>query len=132
MTRSRIYIPLILMHFLLLSCTSNEKYKKDLLSDDRTKIDMACYKLGEIRDTSAIKPLFKKILDPRISNDLRFKGMSVNYCRLMALRKISGVDVGREIDQFRVDTVATLFYLDWAVRQGFLNGKDEVDIYYYQ
>ena len=93
---------------------------------------MACFELGELKDTSAIKPLFTKILDPRISNDLRFKGMSVNYCRLMALRKISGVDIGRVIDQFGVDTAATVFYLDWAVKEGFLKNKDEVDIYYYK
>jgi hypothetical protein len=86
--------------------------------------------LGELKDTSAIKPLFTKILDPRISTNLRFKGMSVNYCRLVALRKISGVDIGRNIYQFGLDTAATLFYLDWAVKEGFLKNKDEVDIYY--
>ena len=132
MLRSKIFIPFIFMHFLLMSCTSNEKYKQDLLSDDKTKIDMACYKLGELKDTSAIKPLFTKILDPRISNDLRFKGMSVNYCRLTALRKISGVDIGRNIYQYWPDTAATLLYLEWAVKEGFLKNKDEVDIYYYR
>ncbi len=75
LTVNRVHIPFLLLHFLLLSCTSNEKYKKDLLSDDKAKIDVACYKLGELRDLSAIKPLFTKILDPRMSNDLRFKGM---------------------------------------------------------
>jgi hypothetical protein len=132
MSLSRICIPFILIHVLILSCTSNEKYKHDLLSDDKTKIDMACYKLGEMRDTSAIKALFTKILDPRISNDLRFKGISVNYCRLAALRNISGVDIGRNIYQFWPDTAGTLFYLDWEVKKGFLKNKKEVDIYYYR
>ena len=126
----RICIYFILFYFLLLSCTSREKYKKDLLSNDKTKIDIACFELSELKDTSAIKPLFTKILDPRISTNLRFKGMSVNYCRLGALKKISGVDIGRKIDQFGPDTAATLFYLDWAVKEGFLKNKDEVDIYY--
>lgn len=112
------------------SCTSREKYKRDLLSDDKTKIDRACYELGEAKDTSAVRLLLTKALDPRISTNLRFKGMSVNYCRLGALRKISGIDIGRKIDQFGTDTAATLFYLDWAVKQGYLKDKGEVDIYY--
>ena len=48
----------------------------------------------------------------------------------MALRDISCVDIGKVIGQFRVDTVATLFYLDWAVREGLLKSKDEVNIFY--
>jgi hypothetical protein len=130
MAFSRVLIPIVFANIILLSCTSREKYKQDLLSDDKTKIDIACFELGELKDTSAVKPLFAKILDPRVSTNLRFKGMSVNYCRLGALKKISGVDIGRKIDQFGPDTAATLFYLDWAVKEGFLKSKDEVDIYY--
>jgi len=114
------------------SCTLTEKYKQDLLSDDQNKIDEACYKLGEAKDTSAVKLLLTKILDPRMSTNIRFKGMTVNYCRLSALKKISGVDIGRKFDQFGVDTVATNFYIDWAVRQGYLKDKIEVDISYYK
>ena len=73
------------------ACSSSEDYKKDLLSDNQNKIDNACYELDELKDTSAVKPLLTKALDPRISTNLKFKGMSVNYCRLVALKKISGV-----------------------------------------
>jgi hypothetical protein len=128
----KIYMLSVIATILLISCTSPEKYKKDLLSDDKNKIDNACYELGELRDTSAIKPLLAKALDPRISTNLKFKGMSVNYCRLGALKKISGVDIGRKIDQFGPDTAATNFYLDWAVKQGYLKDKNEVDINYYK
>jgi hypothetical protein len=109
---------------------TKEKYKQDLLSDDKIKIDKACYELGELKDTSSIRLLFTKILDPRISNDLRFKGMSVNYCRLIALRKISGIDIGRKIDQLGPDTAATYFYLDWAIKSGYLKSKSDIDIFY--
>lgn len=122
----------ILTTILLTSCTSTEKYKNDLLSDNKNKIDNACYELGELKDTSAIKLLLTKALDPRISTNLKFKGMSVNYCRLGALKKISGVDIGRRFDQFGPDTVATNFYLEWAVKQGYLKDKSEVDINYYK
>ena len=61
---------------------------------------------------------------------MNFKGMTVNYCRLGALKKISGVDLGRKLDQFTVDTAASNFYLDWAIKQGYLKDKSEVNIYY--
>ncbi|MBL7724167.1 MAG: hypothetical protein JNK27_08450 [Chitinophagaceae bacterium] len=127
---TRIFVLVIFTHIAMLSCSSSEKYKKDLLSDDKTKIAKACFELGDRKDTSAVKLLFTKILDPRICTDLRFKGMSVNYCRLIALKKISGVGIERRVDQFGPDTSATLFYLDWAVKEGFLTHKNEVDIYY--
>jgi len=121
------FVPAII---LLASCTSTEKYKKDLLSNDKDKIDNACYELGELKDTSAVRPLLTKALDPRISHKLKFKGMSVNYCRLTALKKISGADMERRIDQFGPDTAATQFYLDWAVKQGYLKDKNEIEINY--
>jgi hypothetical protein len=90
----------------------------------------ACYELGEARDTSAVKFLFVKILDPRISTDIRFKGMCVSYCRLTALKKIAGLDPERKISQFEVDTLAVNYYLDWAIKEGYLNNKNDVDINY--
>jgi hypothetical protein len=124
-------ILLVLITFWFASCNSTDQYKRDLLSNDVKKIAHACRKLGELNDTSAIKPLLTKALDPRMSTSLRYKGMCINYCRLIALKKISGVDIGRKIDQFEPDTAATHFYLDWAVEQGYVKYSDEVDIDYY-
>jgi hypothetical protein len=90
----------------------------------------ACYALGEARDTSAVKSLFTRILDPRISNDIRFKGMSVCYCRLTAIRKIAGRDPEKRINQYEVDTSAVYYFLDWAIKEHYLTSKDEVDIDY--
>jgi len=112
------------------SCTPTRNYKQDLLSNNTSIIDEACYRLGEAKDTSAVKLLFTKILDPRISHDLRFKGMTVNYCRLGALRKIFGAE--RKSDQSKVDTAATNYYLDLAVGQGYLKNRNDVDIYYFK
>jgi hypothetical protein len=124
---------IFLSGFILInSCNSTENYKRDLLSDDKNKIDKACFELGEAKDTSAVKLLLTKALDPRISHDIRFKGMSVNYCRLIALKKISGIDIGRKINQFGPDTTATLFYLNWAVKQRHLKDTSEVDISYFK
>ena len=115
---------------ILFSCNSTEKYKQDLPSDNVTAICKACYELGEAKDTSSVKLLLTRILDPRVSNDLRFKGMSVAQCRLGALRKISNIDVIKKEKSYIPDTAAVDFYLDWALKKGYLKSKNEVDINY--
>jgi hypothetical protein len=123
-------ILLISTQLILLSCNSTEKYKQNLRSDNVTAICEACYELGKLRDTSAIKLLLTGILDPRVSNDLRFKGMSVAQCRLRALKKISNIDVIKKENAYIPDTAAVNFYLDWALKKGYLKNKNEVDINY--
>jgi hypothetical protein len=117
---------------LIYSCTSRKDYTKRLASGHISDICDACYHLGETRDTSAVQLLLDRILDPRRSTNLFYKGMCVNYCRLVALKKISGLPSGRKPDQFDVDTVAALFYLDWAVKRGFIKSKEDVDIDYFK
>jgi hypothetical protein len=131
MTRLKILL-FLLFNSCLFACTSTEEYKKDLSSENIDKIDQACYELGKAHDTSAIKPLLVKALDPRMTTDLRFYGMTVNYCRLTALSKITGEDVIRPFDKFKVDTAATLFYLNWAIKHGHIKDTNSVDIYYYK
>ncbi len=114
----------------LCCCTSAAQYKQDLPSGDINKIDSACYQIGEARDTSAVKFLLAKILDPRVSTRLKFYGMPVNYCRLVALRKISGIETAKMLNQLRVDTPATYFYLKWTMAKGYLKNKNEAVIFY--
>ena len=56
------------------SCDQKKDYKVDLLSDDIVKIDKACFELGEAKDTSAVRLLLNHLKDPRITNNLNFKG----------------------------------------------------------
>jgi hypothetical protein len=117
--------------FLILSsCSNTEEYKQDLLSGDKRKIIEACYELGEKRDTSAVKNLLYQALDPRITHDSRYKGRSINHIRIFALQKISNNQYQRKIDYKHVDTIATLFFRDWAIESKYLKDETEVDIYY--
>src|SRR5207342_2381613 len=126
MTTPKILL-LLFCEAVLFSCTSREKYKRDLQSENINKVDKACFELGEAKDTSAVKLLLTHILDPRMSTNINYKGKTVNYCRLTALKKISGVDLGRQINQFWPDTAVTLFYLDWAVKNGHIRDTNEID-----
>jgi hypothetical protein len=115
MRKSKIILALLFSGLLLFFILrpSNVKLRNDLnYINHPTIIDKAAYKLGERKDTSAVKPLLTNILDMRMSTNLNFKGMTVCYCRLTALKKISGVEPLLKLNQFEVDTAAVQFYLD--------------------
>ena len=119
----------LLLYFILRP--TNQKLKKDLYYKNHpTIIDKAAYELGERKDTSAVKALLTNILDTRMSTNLNFKGMTVCYCRLIALKKISGLQPPLSLDQFEVDTTAVEFYLDWAIKENYINTRNEIDINY--
>ncbi|MCL6294024.1 hypothetical protein [Jejuia spongiicola] len=115
----------------LFSCANSENFKLDLLSNDKEKIIKASYELGEIRDTTSVKNLLNKALDPRITHNLKFYGSSVNYSKLIALQKISNNAYTEKINQHQVDTIATIFFRDWAIKNKYLKNEAEVDINYY-
>ena len=111
---------------------SNAKLRNDLSSKNHaTTIVKAAYKLGERKDKLAIKPLLTNILDPRMSTNINFKGMTVCYCKLGALKKISNLSPPIELDQFSVDTMAAKFYLDWAIKEKIIQSEKEIDLTYY-
>ena len=94
MRNPKTILALIFFAFLLyfIIRPSNAKLRDDLNSKNHaTTIVKAAYKLGERKDKLAIKPLLTNILDPRMSTNINFKGMTVCYCRLGALKKISNL-----------------------------------------
>jgi len=114
-------------------CNSIEKYKHDLDSKNHpTNIAKAAYFLGQIKDTGAIGPLLTNVLDPRMSTNLRFKGMTMCYCKLVALRKITGVEPPKKLNQFRQDTSVAEFYLNLAIERGYIKTRDQIDLTYAQ
>jgi hypothetical protein len=127
-----IFFKLIPVFCILSSCNSSEKYKLDLASENHpTIIIKAAFELGEARDTSAVIPLLKNILDPRMSTNIHFKGMTVCYCKLVALKKITGLKPLQNVNQFEVDTLAANFYYKWAIGKGLIKDGDRLDIYYH-
>ncbi|HMJ46138.1 MAG TPA: hypothetical protein VK498_02350 [Ferruginibacter sp.] len=122
--RNKFIVLSLLISFLNSSCSD---YKKNLKSKDINEIMKACYKLGEARDTSAVKLLLTEIIDWRMSTNMRFKGMTVYQCKVGALSKISGIEVFYD---YKPDTAVSNVYLNWAIQQGFIKNKGEIDLYY--
>ena len=121
----------LILTIILTSCTKTSDYKQDLLSDDKHKIIKASYELGEIGDTTAVRGLLRKALDPRITHNSKFYGATVNYIRLIALQKISNNAYNKKITQHNVDTTAILFFRDWAIKNGYLKNEIDININYY-
>jgi hypothetical protein len=115
---------------ILFSCTNAKEYIQDLLSGNKQKIIKVCYKLGEKRDASTVKNLLYQVLDPRITHDIRYYGIRINHIRILALQKISNNQYKRKIDFRHVDTIATLFFRDWAIENKYIEDETAVDINY--
>jgi hypothetical protein len=134
MRNPKIIIPVILagILFYFIIRPGDAKLRDDLNSKNHaTVIVKAAYKLGERKDNLAIKALLSNILDPRMSTNIKFKGMTVCYCKLVALKKITNLSPPIKLDQFSVDTVAAKFYLDWAIENKIIRQNEKIDLTYY-
>ncbi len=109
------------------SCDQSGKYKNDLLSNDKAVICKACYELGELKDTSAVRLLLNQSMDPRVTHHHKFKGMSVYQCKMSALQKISGIKTNFD---YRPDTTIINVYLNWAITKGIIQSELDVNVLY--
>jgi hypothetical protein len=100
-----------LICFLDISCSMHHGYKELLQSPYPADICEAAFHLGENKDTTAVELLFQNILDRRSSTDIRYKGLTVCYCKLGALRKISGLMPPHKLSPFTIDSMAVEYYL---------------------
>lgn len=110
------------------SCGSTKDYKLDLESKNVAEIDEAAAMLGKTKDTSAVVPLLTHIKDPRMTGVVKYKGMTCCYCRLCALKQISGIQPDLKLNQFIVDTAAINFYMDWALSNGYIKNKSDIQL----
>lgn len=113
----------------VLSCRNTDEfdYKKGIKSNNNDSICLSCYQIGERKDTSMVKYLLNGINDPRISHNIRHKGMSVYYCRAIALNKISGLNL--KIEQASMpDTIIIDRFIRWALTEKMILSSDSIDI----
>jgi hypothetical protein len=133
MRKIKIILAILLLSFLVyyILRPSSGKLIKDLnYKNHSTDIIKAAYELGERKEISAIRPLLENILDHRMSTNINFKGMTVCYCKLVALKKISSLQPPAKLNQFIIDTAAARFYLSWAIKDGYIKQGDEVILNY--
>jgi hypothetical protein len=82
-----------------------------LKSNDPDSIITAAYYLGELKDTTSIDILMNNLNDPRVTNKLRFKGISVYQAKTIALEKITGQNFGNI--SYQPDSIIIKKWEEW-------------------
>lgn len=106
---------IILIAFTLFECRQNthDKLLRGLNSCDVDSICVSSYYFGEQQDKSVIRELLTGINDMRVSHHIQHKGMSVYYCKVTALNKITGLDIKVKQTDYP-DSITVQKFITWA------------------
>ena len=111
---------LILVTLFITSCESDStKIARLLKSNDKDDLILGYYLAGEAKDTSYIPMMFRDIYDVRITHKIKFYGTSVYKSKMVALKKISGLNPPKPIS-YELDTTIINFYKSWAKRKKYI------------
>jgi hypothetical protein len=99
---------------------SREEISGLIESNNTDNLVRAFYKIGEARDSFFISQILSASDDPRISHDLKFKGISVYQSKMIALKKISGLSPPEEIT-YKPDSAIINFYCKWSADMNLFN-----------
>lgn len=106
----RTVIKVCIVTLLIFSCSDRSKNINDLLkSNDTDKLVEAFYLIGEKRDTNYIKYIFENPIDARVSNKLKFKGISVYQSKMTAIKKITGISPPNVITYIPDPTIVAFY-----------------------
>jgi hypothetical protein len=100
--------------------TDIAKIRKLIRSNNVNEIVEGYFIIGEEKQTIFIKDMFLNINDARISHHYKFKGISIYQSKLIALKKISGLDSPFKITR-KPDCRVIKFYYKWALKNNFIN-----------
>ena len=110
---------------LFFSCNSSNKTKSDIitkliLSNDVNKIVEGYFIIGEEKQIKFIKDIIINPVDNRISHHYKFNGISVYQSKMIALKKISGLEPPIKISS-KSNIVVIEFYYKWALKEKYIN-----------
>lgn len=115
--------------FLFVSCNNgnNKKTNPDEIRNliynmNVNKIVEGNFIIGEEKQIIFIKDLLINADDNRISHHYRFKGISVYQSKMIALKKISGMNPPNLIKS-KSDSVVIKFYYNWAIKNNYIEGS---------
>lgn len=121
----------LLIFFLLVSCdnglnkTSPDEIRILINSGIVDKIIEGNFIIGEEKQTIFIKDLLFNAHDNRISHHYRFKGISVFQSKMIALKKISGLNPPNIIKS-ESDSTIIKFYYSWALKNKYIKNAGNV------
>lgn len=107
---------LLFLFFSIISCgkhIDDATLSKMLEGDDKQQIIAATRYVLDHKKVEMVRNLLENGLDPRITHDLRYKGMTIYQIKMNAIERLLKVDPPRKIDS-EPDTVIFKFYLQLA------------------
>jgi hypothetical protein len=112
---------LIAFTFIIASCDNKNGYNRNeieklIKSDDPSDLVNGYFQIGEHQDTTFLLQLTKDMYDPRVTHEVKFKGMSVYQSKMIALKKISDLKPPAEIS-YKPDSAIVNFYCSWLERR---------------
>jgi len=107
--------------FLFIGCNNicETDIDKLITSKSAKNVVKGYYIIGECNLESYVKQIFENIDDSRISHEYKFYGISVYQSKVIALKKISGLNPPNKITN-EVDKTVVEFYLNWAKKKSLL------------
>lgn len=95
-----------------------------LASDDVKEIINASIYISDNKDTGLVTYMLKDGMDPRISHDFRHYGKTVYQIKMIAMRKLTGVEFPRKLN-YKPDSAIFKFYFKLAQQRGWVNDGRE-------
>ncbi len=76
--------------------------------------------IADHHQTHMVKYLLADAMDPRITHDLRYKGMSIYKIKMGAMERLTGVKSIKKVTR-EPDSAVLKFYVDIAVKKGWID-----------
>ena len=116
-------ILLIISLLFIFSCNQQndiEKINNLINSNNPDKIIKGYLSINNKNGALFIEKIFDNIDDQRVSHNIKNIGVSVYQSKMIAIKKVSGLEPPRKITYKKDDSIVQ-FYYKWALNKGYFN-----------
>jgi len=98
-----------------------------LNSNDIEKIIEASNYIGKNKDTNMVADLLKNSLDPRISHDIRYYGISVFKAKMSVMKDLTLMNSPKQIS-YKPDSLIFEFYYNVSKKRGWIKNNECISL----
>ncbi len=91
-----------------------------LNSKKKIEVIKAIEYIADHHQTNMVKYLLTNAMDPRITHNLRYKGMSIYKIKMGAMKRLTGVKSIKKVTR-EPDSAVLKFYVDIAIKRGWID-----------
>lgn len=119
MDKSIIWILIVLLFLSCYKSKTPDSLREMLNSNDVEKIIEASDYIGKNKDTNLVADLLKNSLDPRISHNIRYYGMSVFKVKMSVMKNLTSINPPKQIS-YKPDSLIFEFYYNISKKRGWI------------